>query len=661
MPQDNRIILQDGLYSYTPPIAMPRDEKEIWNFDKPKREQVWNTPVIPNLTRMTERERIETIEKWRRWWDEGMYIFIEGEPVYMTGLHFEHLSINTYNSRKLLYFDDERFIFYFIDLTEAAPECEGRCWIKPRRAKMTTIMCSLAQRKLLSDFSNYVTLQSDTLDKAQKSYMQPIIDSYTRRPEWLREKYYAPNGKKPRKSLELISNMVQLDGDEWLGGKINVFPTLAKAADGLEAIESVIDEFSKIEGIDPYELFEVLRKVVQNFRKAGRIDCLSSSGDNKDAVKATMSWHKLIAKSNPLNKDKFGKTQSGLWEYFISAIHSQYVPKEFTNEFGKVNKEMAEEWIWNEIKKYPEGTKEYIYALYKLPLKKEHALLSSAVTTLFHKIRISVRLDELEKLMPDQKPYVRGRLEEDVDGRVYFEEDPAGHWLVAVHPYYSLERGIDTRNRYRKNGVVLNPSVNPEGAIGYDPINYPKSLTTSNHLSQVCIMVHKKFDYFNSGIEDEKMAMCLYRPDDPHEGNKECMKAAKYWGYPVMFERSVSHPYEDFLNASMLGFLLKGDGKIWGLSQSDMKAKQDGVSMLQTRYAVPRPNTDQKDQLACYPFEDGLRSLDNFDINNTTPFDPTMAEIMCEHGLKQIEFTNLTDQSHNNKLSIMKEIFAPYR
>jgi hypothetical protein len=648
-------LLNDGLYQYSPPLKIPSDEKDVLNFQYKKDEQFWRTPTYPKIKTLPEKEKIAFIEQERRRWHEGVYVFINGEAKYLTGLMYEHLSMNTYNSSKLMYFDDERYIFYFIDLVENSPECEGGIFVKPRRAKMTTIMCSLAQRKLLSDYSNYITLQSDTLDKAQKSYMQPIIDSYTRRPEWAREKYYSPNGKKPRKSLELNSNMIQEEGDEWLGGKINVFPTLAKAADGLEAILAVIDEFSKWESASPYETYEVLRKVTQNFRKQGRIFALSSSGDSKDAAKATMEWHKLIANSNPLNKDKFGKTVSGLWKYFISAIHSQYVPKEFTNKFGIVDKERAEEWIWNEIRKYPEGTKEYIYALYKLPLKEEHALLSSAISNLFHKARISKRLTELEAMLPEEKPYVRGKLVEGQNGKVYFEVDATGLWLWAVQPYFSVEKNVDTRNRFRiSNQGVFFPPINPEGVIGYDPVNYPKENIKSSNFSQACLFIRKKFDYFNSGISNVVMAMYLGRPDDPHDVNTEAMKACKYTGFECMHERSVSHVYEDFRDCNMLPFLMKGEDGHYGIPPNQ-KVTKDGVAMLQATYSVPKSETDI-DQIATYPFEDGLRSLDNFDPANTTPFDPTMAEINCQHGLKMLVFTNATDVSQNKIGSLIQEL-----
>jgi hypothetical protein len=104
-----------------------RMKKIFYTTTCPKKQQYWRTPYdtkklldIPNIKRLNEREKIEMIELWRRRWIEGMWFFSNGEPKYLTGLHMDHLVFNTFNSKKLMYFDDERFIFYFVDLTENA-------------------------------------------------------------------------------------------------------------------------------------------------------------------------------------------------------------------------------------------------------------------------------------------------------------------------------------------------------------------------------------------------------------------------------------------------------------------------------------------------------------------------------------------------------------
>jgi hypothetical protein len=646
----------NGLYSYKVPIKEPSDEKQIINFNIPKKDdQIWTTPPILDVKRMSVRDRIAYIERERQRWEEGVFVLINGKLKYLTGLMYDHLTYNTYNSQKLFYFDDELGVFYFIDLSEKAVECESRVWVKPRRAKMTTIMCSLAQYKLQSDYSNFITIQSDTLDKAQKSYMTPIIDSYVRRPLWMREQYYAPNGKKPRKALELTSNVIQEFDREWMGGKINIFPTLPKAIDGLEAVEVIIDEYSKIEDVLPSEMYEIAKPVTQNHRKRGKIDCLSSSGDSKDAVKATMDWHKLIAGSDPRKKDEFGKTSSGGWKYFINAIHSQWVPKEFTDKFGVVDTARAEEWVWSQHNKHQKGTKPYIFSLYKLPLKEEHALLSSAATKIFPEIRMSARISEIES-MGRIRPYVRCSLNEK-EGKVYKEPDEMGIWMWALDMHVDVSKGINMTNRFKMRDGIFYPYNQIEGCIGYDPINYPKGQTSTTHLSQASAMAHKKFDYSGSGFIDMKVAFLLIRPDDPRTINKEMIKFCKYTGYTCMHERSIPHVFEDFRDAGMLNFLMKGEDGIYGISQSNVRARQDGISLMQSRYSPPKEE-GQRDQVMEHPFEDALRSHINFDNTNTTAFDPTMAEIYLECGLKQIKETNQTDERDKSVSDLINEIIV---
>ena len=361
----------DGTYEYELP-SLPREE-EILYYNLPKKDQYWRTPAdvkkqldIKDVRRMTEKERIQYVELWRRRWLEGMWFMNGGEPTYICGGHVDHLVFNQFGGRFLRYLDAQRERFYFRDLTNRDRYCDGRTWIKPRRAGLTTEEITEAIRVLISDESSNVFYQSNTFPKAKSTLMKPTIDTYIRRPFWMREKYYAPNGKKPINSLELKSNLVEEENDDYyLGGKIVPLPTVASAADGEEIVLSVIDEFSKHEGADPMEMLEVNMKAVHPFKPL-KIDALSTTGDTKDAVKATMAWHKLIANSNPRKRNLNGKTNSGLYKFFISAIHSMLIVKELPQVldlYGRVNKEMAEEWIWNEHKKHTEGTKEYIFSM----------------------------------------------------------------------------------------------------------------------------------------------------------------------------------------------------------------------------------------------------------------------------------------------------------
>ncbi len=674
----NIISLQEGLYKYEVPLKEPSDEKDIINFDKKKSEQFWVTPTIKNVRHLQEKDRIAYIEKERQRWVEGVYVLINGELVYLTGMHYDHLTYMSFKGGKAEFFRHQVDDFYFRDLTRRDPKCRGRVWLKPRRYGMTMEEVTESTYSLMSDFSNNVGLQSDTKEKVGSTLLSPIINSYAKRPKFMRSDYYKPNGKLLVTALNLKSNLAPDDDGEEKGdyilGWLRGFPSLPRAMDGEEMIYIVMDEVWKWQESSPKETLESNLKVLMGRNRAGMVSMLSTMGDSDDYVKAVMDGCDIIARSNPKIRDENGQTLSTLYEFFVSAIYSFDIPPDVfeMDKFGEVNKDKHLDYINNKINKLDKNSKSYVFEKRRLPLTKSDALLSSQTSTNFRRIIINDRLNDLRGMLPSDKPYVRGMLEEDSYGRVWFVSDVArrlqstteidpGIWLWAVQPYFSKEKGVDARNRFTKSreGVFF-PPINQEGAIGYDPINYHKNQTSSDSLSRASIVVKKKFDYFckpddpyyyPQGI----MALCLYRPENPRDANKEAMKVCRFTGFKCMHEKSVDHVYEDFLDNGMLPFLSEGKDGIYGISPSDMKAKKDGLAMLQTRYAAPKEE-GQIDELANYPFEEGLVDHDNFDIGNTNPFDVTMSEIYAEHGLKQVHYTNVTDSQLNQIGSLLQEL-----
>lgn len=672
---DSRIVLlNDGLYKYElPPMPV---EKDIWFYDLPKNQQYWKTPAnkdyrwlnpdgtLKNPKKMPEREKIAYIEYWRDKWENGLWVMINGVPTYLNGIHIDHLVFNVFKSKFFMYLDAQRERFYFRELTDKDPVCDGRLWVKCRRAGITSEQITHSIRVMISDFSNDIALQSDTHDKAKSTLLSKIIDTYIKRPEWAREVFYSSNGKEPRASLELKPATLVSDDNYALASKGRAFPSTPKALDGEEFMLVTMDELSKWTESSPFETFEINKKTIVNPGKRGKLDALSTTGDSKEVVKAVQDWHKMISGSNPLVRNPNGYTNTGLYEFFISGIHSMELVEKLPavlDKFGKVNKEMAEEFIWNEVNQHPKNSKEYIYALYKMPLIKNHAMLTATSNTYFSKIRITARLDELRALPNARKPFIRGRLEYSQSGDVFFEPDEYGHWYIALHPYFSSEKNIDTRNRYKKSrhSGVCSPPSNPEFGMGYDPVRYRKEDTSSNNLSQAAIIIYKKHDYYGSGESNQYAALYLHRPDDPKDAHKECAKACKYFGAPCMHERVIETVKEVFEELNMLNFLQKNekDGLYGMWIDSQGKVVKNSLEIMQTKFSTPKTEEDI-DQIAIMPFEECLMDMDSFDISNTTKFDTFMAMIELEYSLKQIQFTNLTDDSTKSMSDLINEIIV---
>lgn len=658
--------LNDGMYQFPLPTP-PRDEREILFFDRPRKEQFWVTPAIKDVKRMSVSERIKYIELERQRWSEGCFAFINGELKYINGLHYDHLVYMTFKGKKAEYFEHQRPDFLFRELTFKDPKCEGRVFMKPRRYGMTMEEQTEATYRLNEAEGNFVGLQSDTPAKVKTTLLTPIINSYVKRPWWMRSDYYKPNGKLLVSRLSLESNMAPGDDengkDNFLEGWINGFPTLPRSMDGDEMAYIVMDEVWKWQTSSPKEVLESNIKVLHGRKHHGKISVLSTMGDSDDYIRAVMDGCDIIAQSNPSIRNDNGFTLSGLYEYFVPAIYSFDIPPDIfeVDKYGVVNKEKHLEYIQNKFKKLDKNSKSYIFEKRRLPLTKNDALMSSQIVTYFSKPRITERLNHLRGLTYDKKPYVRGNLVETNSGRVYFKEDQeTGIWLISNHPYFSVEKNIDLRNRFFISDGVKFPPRNAEGCIGYDPIRYRKEDTTSNNLSRASAIVHKKFDYYGTGVIDVKCGLMLYRPDDPKDAHREVIKACKYWGFPCMHERQVETVKEVFEEQNMIPFLMPNekDGICGIWTDSTGKIAKNGIEMLVTRYSAPKVPEDI-DHLAIYPFEDGLKDLDMFDMASTTAFDVTMSEIFLEYGLKQIKFTNVDDRQTSQMSDRAHEVMAP--
>lgn len=651
--------LGNGLYYTTPPV--PRDEKNILYYDLPQSQQYWRTPhcrfdplyiySAVELKKMKEKQRIDFITRWRERWENGMWFFNNGEPTFLNTMLVDHLIFNKFSGRYFSYNESQRDDFYFRELIWNMDDIDGTQWVKPRRYGMTMEEITQCITILTTGEGHNIALQSANKKIAVDTLLLPLIDTYISRPHWMREEFRMVNRRIPRNTLELV-NDVLIDGGSFLGGKVNAYASNAKALEGKEFMYVVQDEYSKNEpGANPRQIMEVNRKTIRNAGRRGKMSCLSTTGDSDDVLESIKEWMTLTAESkyNPVTKN----TQSGLIKRFVSAAWSQYLPpKLLPDKYGKIDLARNEEWVWSEINKKKQGTKEYYYELRKMCLKEEHAMMSATDATYFDRIRLANRRQSLEELFLDQKPYVKGRLEEYLQGTVKmvkFVQDNEGPWLVRHLPFEDTERNIVTSNRFSVSPQnVYFPPTNPEGVVMYDPIRFRKGMTKSNHLSRAAIGVKKKFDYYNKPDSEHYFADCRYealyvdRPDKPEMADYEAMKACKFWGYPIVIERNVPGSIEEFDTNNMLPFVMK-DPKddIYGVWTS-VPMKEEGLKMLVSRYAAPQ-HSGQIDYIEDNPFELSLLDLENFDIQHSTAFDVAMMELVGEFGLSWLQETTIRE------------------
>lgn len=661
------VLLQGGVYKYELPDVPAKED--ILFSDLPKKEQYWRIPPRKVIRLLNEYEKRVYITEERRRWHEGVWFMNHGVATYITGMHYDHM-VNMFfpefDGGKARYFDQQRLDFYFRDLVRKDPNCFGALWLKPRRYGMTAEEITQATYTAMEDFGSKVSVMSDEGKKARTTLLHPIIDSFVKRPIWCRPVYYHPNGKKPRTSLEFTTDAIDDEEDiesgneTTLGGGVWDCLTTPAANDGKKRRYIVMDEVWKWRTASPKDTFDINKKCVEDFGIKGKISVLSTMGDSDSYAVAIKEGIAMWYASNPDVRDPNGRTTSGLYRYFVSAIHSKTLPAAFTDRYGFVDEEKATQWILNDLSKIDKSTKEYVYEQRRMPLKVEDALSTADTKALFSRTRINETLKDLGDIPRTLKPYVIGKLVgPDINGKVVFEPHEDGKWKMAIQPYFSSLESVNVANRFRKFGLEYWPPLNPEGCVGYDPVRYGD--TTSDSISRASIIVKSKYDYFtpDGRYANRYRALWIDRPEDPEDGDMEYIKAMLFFGYVGMSEAQVERVEQTLKTHGMLAFALRtAGGKRVGLwTDNNKKVIKAGVDMKQAYWKLPNfeEDPDAIDYLKLCPFEEVLIDADTVDIAKTTKSDVFMSEVMCDHGFLQLKFTNTIQQPEGMK-KLMRDL-----
>jgi hypothetical protein len=647
------VSLHNGTYQYIlPPV--PTREEDILFYDKSKKDQYWRSQVFPDLKRMSMQQRIHYVEDQRQKWAEGAWFFNKGEPTYINGLHWDHLVNMTFKNKKAFYLDNQRKDFLFRELTWKDPKCKGRVFSKCRRYGMSMEEQTEATYRFVEDSDRFVGLVSIEEKKTKKSLFNPIVNSFVKRPAWMRPIYYKPNNKKPQQKL-LLSSMDIEEDDGYtfsdsmeLNGELFPSGTTASAFDAYEMDYIVGDEIWKWTSASPKEFLETHLKCLEvGGSIKGKISLLSTLGDSKSQKKAIEEGIEIYRNSRIDDRDENGFTKTGLYPYFVSAIYSKF-GDDFKDVYGFIDEARAEEVILNERRNYEEGSKGWVNQVRREPLTEDEALATAEGTTTFDSIRIEKVIKKIYAMGKSaDKPFIeKGELIEDSDGRVHFENTGKGFWTIQIRPKTRMLTKEDRSNRWRADYDDFKKLTRaPEGAIGYDPVQFGDAQTTSDNVSKAAIIAKYKFDYFGNNCANRYAGMWLNRDEDPDVPSFEAYKAAKFWGFPIMHEAQVPAVYKWFKEMKALDFLLKdpkrGTYGLWTDNQRNVI--RHGINRFQAYIKRPK-NEGELDWLETIGLLPLLEDAKKFDPTNTRKFDTFMANIMLEHAMDQIYYSNNLDE-----------------
>lgn len=656
----------------------PNNETDIMFHEFKKKDQYWRRPAIPGKARwdmMTPRDQYLFVERERQRRAEGVHMFINGELQYITGTHYDHLVYAKFDYRPR-FLQSQVHDFYFRDLLQHDKQTYGGLVIKPRRYGYTDMEVTDHTCVAISGFNKYTGMMSDTREKVYETIYDKITASYIQRPKYVRPDILMRSGVIPRTKLVFKTGKVGKAGSEndisynngvSLGSMITPKSTTVMGFDGRKLHKLTLDEIWKWTKVSPQRCWEKQKKTLFDGGSIiGKAMLLSTMGDDEDYEKAILEGIQMWHDSDPGDRDENGFTKTGLYRYFVPGYYALFSDETgFRDIYGNINIDQATNYILNERKKYEEGSMDWTFEVRRYPLTIEEALGSAIIQGVFDKKRIQERITIINKLPESEKPYFEGLLIEDNLGKVHVEQKLGEPWLFSKLPYISKEKNVDRSNRWRKLQDKIFAPKNPEGCLGYDPVRYVETDTTSDSVSKACITGRYKYDYFR-GVEDSVMGKrsCLFldRLENPEEIHYEVFKAAKLLGFKIMYERQIESFLRLMRELQATDFLLTGpDGKFGMWTDSRKTVLTNGVNAIRQRLAKPK-ELWLPDRLMEEPFLPGLQQYHDFNPKKTTKFDFVMADIMLDAGLaKLVEMPFESEEEYDNQWNDMMNVLFPTR
>jgi hypothetical protein len=659
------ITIQDT-YKFILP-EQPRFEKEILFYDKKKSEQMWIRPQMPDMRRLSIREKSLFIDEERRRIEEGVWMMLKGEIVYLTGGHYDFLRYNNYPdfNGNPIYYDAQRLDFYFQEIVALDENCYGELVIKPRRYGYTAIAISRAIRKAMSEEGMHIGLASTDKDKVIETMFRPLTESFMSRPKYARADIYTPNGKVPQKEMRFIKNIVKKNEDdtdffgtdeEGLKSWISPRSTTAKTFDGHKWHFIIMDEIYKWTKASLYNTWNITKEALQvGGIINGKAALFATMGDDESYDAAVKDGIKLWNESDYHNRNKYGQTKSGLFRYFIPAYVAY---AKFIDKYGKCDQDAAKEYLQDQrneiISDYGEDSKEYLYYIRKYPFTAEEAMESVGESGTFSRMRLESHLRSLTVVSSVNKPYVQGYFKPK-DYGAEWHPDKKGVWKFKALP----SQISSNRCKYlSKKKEWLLPD-NPEGLIGNDPVRTADN--TSDHKSKNGAFAFKKFDYFNTGNENELIGQLFGRDDeDVDYYNEQLRLACLCLAYPLNTERQITSTYDWFRGRGMKSFIMKWPGKdgkeAYGMWTTTQLIK-DGIELIQ---AYIKKAKEGKDWLSTIVFEELLEQLKEFEKAKSTKFDLVMGLIMTFLGAAQVKY-KIVSETKNAQIRSAINAMIPQR
>lgn len=634
---DFRKTLRIGDYDYERPA--PPDVGDVINFGLEKDDRVF--PLYPRdiIDSMTEEELIEFVAEEQRRLDVGIHFFNGDHLEYVTGKHYFMLqwwvltSANdgTYTTPDFI--DAQRDTFYHWDCTENDEHSLGAVWGTCRRFGKTSVGGAICYTTAMMLEGAKCAIQSKTKDDAIEVFLK-IQESWQRLPDFFKPidtgetkrsnaiYFTAPQKKSSKGDIKEYQYVL----DSW----IKPFPANNMAQDGLGFRFGYYDEEGKVEkGVaDVDERWTVNSKCFMSRDKVVGKSLHTTTVEDMERYGGA-KFKKIWDGSDMKTFDSLlGRTTSGLRKLFIPADYGYKVDK-----WGYSDREYANRIHKAEMNRL--SGSELVAYRRKYPLKESDMWLmeSTASPWALEKIQQQSQYNEDYKIYNENRVgnfYWKGGEENEV---VFQEDKENGRWTINWMP------PTEDRNQYRISEYGREPTRDYV-KIGIDPTNLKAPVAGKGSDNAAYAVL----DIGYMGNKTPR-AVCQYLHRQPHPTDfaEDMRMMAVFYSAKVFVENNAgSVLLRHFENKRCEEYLLynalETDRKkrlkergFYNATNGGIRENLVNVTRAHLIDDIGYLEVDANGEpiYGSMPFPELIEDLQDFEVDNWTPYDATVAYMIA--------------------------------
>lgn len=548
-------------------LPMPPKKTEILNNEHAAFNQKWKRHETPQgLTEetMNQSRFADYIEREFNRRENGLWIYINGKPVYMTGTYYFGIQWvkeqSYYPSFRMI--QNELMIFW--EACKADDRCYGMQYVKNRRigASFLAIVELLEAGTINED--KILGMVSKKGDDAKKIFRR-LIKGFKRLPCFFQPLWDGTNTPKKELILDVPTKRRakgEVVNEDGLGSSISYHNTEINAMDGEAIFRSLLDESGKFPKDVPFSEYWYIVKT--SHTKGIRITGKSMVVSTVNAFSKGGSEYKKIWDDSDVDiRDGNGETKSGLYRIFIEAekcLEGMFDEYGFTiiedpknpikTDEGKTTKVGSKTFLKNKSESLKGDPEKFNEFKRQFPDSVRDAFRDESGHCAFNLIKLQEQIEHNEFELKDKynqsKEYMgndsveRGNFtwKDGVkDTEVIWRPDPEnGRFFIksGCHPIKEF------KNKFEKkwaNGILAKAPLGSEiGSFGIDPYNRSKTADGRGSFGS-CHLVTKEHT-FDELPNSECILEYIARPRTVELFFEDMIMVSFYYSIPFLCELS---------------------------------------------------------------------------------------------------------------------------